>query len=94
VCLVDGVYDLNAALNTLQPGQYSLFTQDNHPTIDLYAYSAPVLSTHQHKLTLDTPDFDGYAKGISGIAGTISLKFPKLHALLSLRPRDYLTSGT
>jgi len=76
VCLVDGVYDLNAALNTLQPGQYSLFTQDNHPTIDLYAYSAPVLSTHQHKLTLDTPDFDGYAKGISGIAGTISSKFP------------------
>jgi len=76
VCLVQDVLDLNAALNTLRPGQYSLFKQENHPTIDLYAYSAPVLSTHQYKLTLHTPDFEGYAKGINGIAGTISAKFP------------------
>jgi len=59
----------------LRPGQYSLFKQDNHPTTDVYAYSAPVLSTHQYKLTRHTPDFEGYAKGINGIAGTISAKF-------------------
>jgi len=72
VRLVQNIRDLNAALNTLQPGQYSLFEQENHPTIDLYAYSAPVLSTHQYKLTLENYQFAKYAEGINGIAKTIS----------------------
>jgi len=79
VRLVQNIRDLTAALtspNALRPGEYSFFEQENHPTIDLYAYSAPVLSTHQYKLTLESYQFAKYAEAINGIAWTISSKFP------------------
>jgi len=72
VHLVTGVNYLKDALDRLQPGQYALFEM-NQPTIDLYARSAPVVSTQQHKLTLDVgSQFKSYADKISVVATQIS----------------------